>query len=393
MNLSIPPLIHRLILFPKQRPLGTLVAAFALGALWLTLRAHAKAAPISSPALTLPTVGVVPVVREDLGLEVTIPAEFRPYEEVSLHAKVAGYLEQMKVDIGDHVKEGQLLATLEVPELKDELASALAAEQRAGADYTNANLIYTRLTEVNKQHPNLVAPQDLDTAEAKALTASAAWSAAKAEAEKYRTLEDYTHIDAPFNGVITRRFADPGDLIQAGTSSDTQTKPLVRVSDNYRLRLDFPVSVTYVKDVRIGDPIEVHVESLGNKSFNGTIARCTERVEEDTRTMVAEAEVANPNLEIVPGMYARVVLKVERRPGALAVPVEAIAGDRNHSTVFMVNNSHEIEERSIKLGLETPAKYEVLAGLKQGDLVMIGSRSQVKPGEKVEAKLTEGLAR
>ena len=180
------------------------------------------------------------VTRQDLYNEVTFPAEFRPYVEVELHAKVSGYVREMKVDFGDRVKAGQLLATLEVPELHDELHNAIATQQKAEADYTNAHLIYMRLAAVNKDHPNLVAQQDLDTAEAKDRTTSAAIAATRADVEKYQTLVAYTRITAPFDGVVTKRYADPGALIQAGTTSDTQSMPLVRVSDNYLLRLDFP---------------------------------------------------------------------------------------------------------------------------------------------------------
>ncbi len=129
------------------------------------------------------------------------------------------------MDFGDKVKTGQLLATLEVPELKDELNSAVAAQQQAGADYTNAHLIYTRLAGVNHEHPNLVAQQDIDTAQAKDLATAAALASAKAEVEKYQTLFDYTQITAPFDGVVTARYADPGALIQAGTASDVQARP------------------------------------------------------------------------------------------------------------------------------------------------------------------------
>ena len=166
----------------------------------------------------------------------------------------------------------------------------------------------------------------------------------------------------------------------------------MRLSDNYRLRLDFPVSVAYVKDVRIGAPVEVRVESLVGKTFVGTISRCTQKVDEDTRTMITEIEVPNPDLELVPGMYATLVLKVQRHPQALTVPVEAVSTGRR-PTVYLVNNEQQIEERSVTLGLETPDQYEVLAGLKEGDLVMIGNRSQVHPGQKVEAKLRDSLAR
>ena len=152
-------------------------------------------------------------------------------------------------------KSSQLLATLEVPELHDQLHNAIAMQQRAEADYTNAHLIYQRLQQVNQEHPNLVAQQDLDTAEAKDGTAAAAIAAAKADVEKYQTLVNYTQITAPFDGVVTHRYADPGALIQAGTGSDTQALPLVRVSDNYHLRLDFPVSVKYVKDIHPGQSV------------------------------------------------------------------------------------------------------------------------------------------
>jgi RND family efflux transporter MFP subunit len=333
----------------------------------------------------LPVVAVATVDREDVYNEVTIPAEFRPYVEAELNAKVSGYLEKINVDFGDKVKAGQLLAVLEVPELKDELNSAIASQQRAEADYTNAHLIYTRLAGVNNEHPNLVAQQDIDTAQAKDSVSVAAVAAAKADVEKYQTLFGYTQITAPFDGVITWRSADPGALIQAGTSSDTQAKPLVRLSDNYLLRLDFPVSVKYVKDVHVGAPVAVRVESLGGKKFTGNITRFTERVNDATRTMITEMEVKNPDLEIVPGMYAQVVLKVEHHSQALAIPTEAVASEEK-STVYVVNQDNQIEERPVTLGLETPNCYEVTSGLKEGEKVMIGNHSQVRAGEKVEPK-------
>lgn len=358
-----------------------------LGILWATRHARAQSStPAENPAT--PTAGVAKVTREDLFKTVSISAEFRPYEEVKLHAKVSGYVNEMNVDFGDQVKAGQLIATLEVPELQDELANARAAEQKAAADYINAHLIYTRLQSVNQNHPNLVAEQDLDTARANDQTAAAAKAAAKAEFEKYQTLIGYTQITAPFAGVITRRYADPGTLIQAGTSSDTQALPLVQVSDNYRLRLDFPVTEDYVKDVRLGDTVEVQVDALGTNSFSGKVSRFTHEVDQTTRTMVTEVEVPNPDLKLMPGMYASVLLKVEKRPQTLAVPVEAVSGEKT-PTVYVVNRDNQIERRIVKLGLETPDKYEVLSGLHEGDLVVIGNRSGFQVGQKVEPKLIQ----
>jgi RND family efflux transporter MFP subunit len=373
------------------RIVGVMLLAAVSILVWRAFAVHASAQPVPAPAVHTLAVAAARVTCEDLCNEVTIPAEFRPYLKVELHAKVSGYVDKIDVDIGDQVKAGQLLARLEVPELRDELARAKAAEQRAQADYKDAHLVYTRLLAVDKAHPNLVAQQELDAAEAKDATATAAIAGAKADVDKYDTLLAYTHITAPFDGVITHRYADPGSLIQAGTASDTQSMPLVCLSDNYRLRLDFPVSVAYVKDIQLGDKLEVRVESRKDKPFMGTISRFTHKVDEDTRTMITEIEVPNPKLELVPGMYATVVLKVERRPHALAVPTEAISSDKK-PTVYLVNRNQEIEERTVKLGMETPGKYEVLAGLKEGDLVMIGNRSQVKPGQKVAPKVIGSLA-
>jgi len=135
----------------------------------------------------------------------------------------------------------------------------------------------------------------------------------------------------------------------------------------------------------LGDSVSVRVDSLGGKSFTGKITRFTDRVNEDTRTMITEIEVANPNLEIVPGMYAAVILKAEHRSQVLAIPTEAVASEKN-SVVDVVNQDNAIEEHAVTLGLETPTRYEVTAGLKEGDKVVIGSHTEVHAGEKVEPK-------
>ncbi len=141
----------------------------------------------------------------------------------------------------------------------------------------------------------------------------------------------------------------------------------------------------YVKDVHVGAPVTVRVDSLGNKTFTGRITRFTQKVSDATRTMITELEVKNPDLEIVPGMYALVVLKTERRTNTLAIPTEAVASQQK-STVDVVNPDNQIEEREVSTGLETPNRYEILSGLKEGEKVMIGDTSRVHPGEKVETK-------
>ncbi|MBP9902819.1 MAG: efflux RND transporter periplasmic adaptor subunit [Verrucomicrobiota bacterium] len=360
-------------------------------AMLLLLPIRRGRANASLDAVALPSVAVAKATRADLDTEMTIPAEFRPYAEVELHAKVSGFLQRIDVDIGDQVKAGQALATLEVPELQDELNNAMALKQRAEADYKNAHLAYTRLLTVDQGHPNLVAQQELDAAEAKDAIAAAAIAAAKAEMGKYQTLVAYTKITAPFAGVVTHRYADPGALIQSGTASQSQSLPLVRLSDIYRLRLDFPVSVDFVQSIQVGAAVDVRVESLGDRTFRGRVSRFTHQVDDQTRTMLAELEVNNPDLAIVPGMYAKVALKVAQRPLALAIPIEAVVAGKK-TVVNVVTAGNEIEERIVTLGLETATQYEVVSGLKEGDLVMLGNPGQLKPGQKVEAKLVSLIA-
>jgi RND family efflux transporter MFP subunit len=353
---------------------GVAVAAL-VAVVAVRLFARSAVLPEHGPA---PAVAVATVTRQDLARELTLQAEFRPYQEVELHAKVSGYLQQITVDFGDRVKAGELLATIEVPELQDELDQAVATEQRAEADYAEAHLENTRLLGVNRTQPNLIAQQELDTAAAKERTDAAAVAAAKADADKYRTLETYTRITAPFDGVVTARDADPGALIQTGGAS---AQTLVRLSENQLLRLDFPVSVTYADKVAVGDPVEIRLEGSSGL-LQAKIARFSRSIAMATRTMETEVEVPNPDLKLIPGMYATVLLQFDRRPGALALPIEAVA-NADTPTVYLVHRDQEIEERPVKLGLESPDAYEVLSGLQQGDRVVVGSRAGIQPGEKV----------
>ena len=381
MPMKLSPSTSRRLVASSASRCRSFAGSARTAVLWLLVNA---AMGRGSAAEAGPVVAVAAVTRQDLGKDLSVQAEFRAYQEVDLHAKVAGYLQQIAVDIGDRVRTGDLIATLEVPELKEDLTRGAAAVQRAEANYKEAHVNFTRLANVNRTQPALVAQQDVDGAEARDAAASAAVVEAQAELEKYRMLDGYTRITAPFDGVITKRYADPGALIQAGTSSSTQAMPLVRISQHDRLRLDFPIAMGYAPGVAAGDPIEIDLGD--NQALPGRIARFSRRIATDTRTMLAEAEVPNPDLKLIPGMYVTVRLKVDRRARALAVPVEAVAGTKEQ-IVYMIGSGQQIEERPVRLGIETPTQYEVLAGLQEGDLVLIGNRAQVQVGQKVTAKL------
>ncbi|HTS27982.1 MAG TPA: efflux RND transporter periplasmic adaptor subunit [Bryobacteraceae bacterium] len=374
-----------------------------------------------------PTVAVATVKAEDLSRALVLTAEFRPFQEVDVMAKVAGYIKQINVDVGDRVKEGELLATLEIPEMKDDLNRANAAVDRSSADVTHAedevrraesahniaHLSFQRLSAVSEKKPGLIAQQEIDEAQSKDLEAEAQVSAAKSalaaareqvhvnksDVEKVHTLMDYTRVTAPFTGVVTKRYADTGSMIQAGTASQTQAKPVVRLSQNSLLRLILPVPESAVPTVHIGQQVEVHVPSL-NRSFPGKVARFADKLALDTRTMDTEVDVPNPDLILIPGMYAEVNLTLIRRNRVLAVPVTAVdvsseeAGEATpgkasaKGQVMVITPNHRVEVRQILLGLETANHVEVLSGLNEGDMVVIGGRTGLQPGQEVRPKVT-----
>jgi len=229
-------------------------------------------------ASDVPTVAVAKVTTLDLSHALVLTAEFKPFQEVDLMAKVAGYVKKINVDVGDRVRQGQLLATLEIPEQADDLAKAKAGVDRANADVARArdelqraesaheiaHLSFTRLSQVAQQRPGLIAQQEIDDARGKDLVAEAQIAAAKsglnssqqqvdvdkADLAKVKTLIEYARVTAPFAGVITKRYADTGSMIQAGTASQTQAMPLVKLSENSLLRLILPVPESAVPDHR-----------------------------------------------------------------------------------------------------------------------------------------------
>jgi RND family efflux transporter MFP subunit len=345
----------------------------------------------------VPVVAVAAVDREDLAQSLNLSGEFRPYLQVGLHAKIAGYLQSISVDVGDEVKEGQTIAQLDVPEMLEELQKAKATlgenehdVTRAEAAHTDAKLAFDRLQEVVKEHPKLVAQQEVDTSQMREATSASALAAArqkveegKAEVARISALRGYMSIVAPFDGIVTKRSADPGALVQAGTSGTTQ--PVVNIVHDQVLRLTFPVPESNIEQVKVGAMVHVTVNASGEK-FDAKISRVTGNVDRATRTMLVECDVDNPNHRFRPGMIADVKLVTREAKNAVAVPVEAITmGEK--PTVMVVGADKKIARRAVQLGLTAPDKAEVLAGLTPGDQVVVGSRSGIQPGQLVSPRL------
>jgi RND family efflux transporter MFP subunit len=211
-----------------------------------------------------------------------------------------------------------------------------------------------------------------------------------AELQKVKTLADYIRVTAPFDGVITKRYADTGSMIQAGTSSSTQVMPLVRLSQNSLLRLILPVPESAVSTVHVGQQVEVRVPTL-NRSFPGRVARYADKLLSGTRTMDTEVDVPNPKLVLIPGMFAEVDLTLSHRHGVLSVPIPAVdlGSDPSSGQVAVVTPENRIEIRKVQLGLQDANSTEIRSGVRVGELVVTSNRSSLQAGQQVRPKLTD----
>jgi RND family efflux transporter MFP subunit len=367
-----------------------------------------------SAAQNAPATAVVRVVRRDLSNDMEIASEFEPYQEIEVYAKVSGYIQKLNINWGTRVKQGQVMAVLEIPELQQQLQQddatvhrsendlerAREQQNQAESSYKVAHLAYTRLADVQKSQPGLVAQQDIDASEGKDLEASAGVAAAKdalagaeqgllaakAALEKDKTMYAYSQITAPFDGVVTAINAYTGALLPAGTSSNIGSSALCRLSQNDLLRLVIPVPERAVSDIRLGETVSVKVSGLG-KTFPGKIARFSDQIDNQTRTMHTEVEVTNASYALIPGMYASVEIPLRTAAHVLAVPTQAVqSAGEGKGTVLLVNDGDRIEKRTVALGVQTATQVEITSGLQENDTVVFGSQGQYQAGQLITPK-------
>lgn len=317
----------------------------------------------------VPTVAVIRAIRRNLSQTTRLTSELEPYESVKLYAKEPGYLRDINVDYGSHVTAGETLATLELPEQEADLEGADAAYGLAKADYE-------RVASVNREEPGLIAQADIDKARAD-------YMMAQDRRQHASVVEGYSVISAPFDGVVTKRFVDPGALIEQGTTSST-AMPIVEVADTYRLRLVVETPESIVPLVRVGMPVTVQISATG-ETIPDRVARFSYDLHEDTRTMHTEVDVDNADLHIKPGMYATATFVLASKPDVLAVPTQAISNEGS-PTVWIVDSNDTLQRRVVSLGLQTPDYAEVKSGLSAGDRVFIGDRTAYTVGTKVVPK-------
>ena len=375
-----------------------------LATLFLIIRSHYGKRLADQPRAA----AVVAVERGNLASSLTVAGQFQPYQQVDLHAKVSGYIRWIKVDIGDRVRLGQVLALLEVPELQDQVEGAQAEVRHSQSDITRAqsevvsaestysavHAEYTRLEEASKERPGLIAEQELDDARAKDREAAAQVGVAKASLDamqqqlgvsnatrsRLETMSGYEQIVAPFTGVVTKRYADTGTLIQAGQENNTATLPVVQVAQSDLLRLRMPVPESDVPYIQAGGDVQVRVNAT-RRTFAGKIVRFSRALDTNTRTMLTEVDVPNHDLSLSPGMYAETTIQLQQKNDALILPAQAVVQNGDQSYVLVVDATNHVEKRTVTLGIQTSNRVEITSGLQAGDNVIAAGQTDYQPGE------------
>jgi membrane fusion protein (multidrug efflux system) len=343
----------------------------------------------------LKSVTAVKPIRRKAVQIISLPGDLVGYYEVSIHSKVTGYLTEIEVDKGDQVQQGQTLARLHIPELNHNL-------KRVEAQEAIDRLTYQRLRQVQRKDARLISQETVDIAKSR-------YAEAAATVGVLRQLRDYTNIIAPFDGVITGRFADPGQLIRAGGGdlgisglgmfvSPEATEgsgghltgggPILTMARIDKLRIYVYVPEEQVSLVRVGMPAIINVRAIPGRQFHGRVVRFTHALDLSTRTMLTEVDVANPSGELYPRMYADVTLTSESRE-ALELPPSAVGGlegqpvnQTHHGFVYLVRNGILIKQ-PVTTGISDGRYVEILSNLKANQLVAEFIDASLTPGEHI----------
>jgi RND family efflux transporter MFP subunit len=392
------------------------VVVVGLGVGGIVAGQHLAASPSPVPPTKVespPRIEVVRPRRVPVAQHIQTNATLAAFEEADIFAKVSGYLSDVGVDIGDHVKAGQVLAVIDIPEMEQELAEAkaqleskksLVESARRKLDRYKANIMLQNALLERRQELGAaghffsdraldevranaeIAKVDLSVGEANLTLAAHQVDVAAATVEKIKTLIAYQKIRAPFDGVVARRMVNRGDLVQAATTA-TRTTPAagslftVQRIDTIRVFCDIPEDD--VPHVRIGDPAIVKPSGFDGEAFTGSVTRFSERLDPETRNMRTEIDLSNPNERLYPGTYAEVSLEMNRRPDALTVPTAAVGSDGDGTFVYSITDNR-ITRLAVKTGLTDNRRIQVTAGLSEETPVVASIKVAPPPGTAVE---------
>ncbi|WP_091163065.1 efflux RND transporter periplasmic adaptor subunit [Mucilaginibacter sp. P25] len=327
-------------------------------------------------AVETPTVQIVPVTKGRLSSNITIPGELIPYQQVDLYAKTNSYVKKLLVDIGSEVKQGQLLAVLEAPEINSQLAAAQSRIKQFEAVYFASKATYDRLVSTSKT-PGTVSQNDLEQAEAKKNADEANIDAAKSGLKEVSANLAYLEIRAPFDGVITSRNVNLGAYVGPGGKS---TDPLFTVQDQGRLRLVVSVPEIYTGALSSKSEVNFTVRALPSQKFTAQVKRIAGALDEKLRAERLEMDVYNKDKKLLPHMFAEVSVPLPAGDSTYVVPKTAVATSTEKVFVIKVVD-HKAVWVDVKKGLSNGDSIEIFGGdLKPDDKLVKAASDEIRNG-------------
>jgi membrane fusion protein (multidrug efflux system) len=307
---------------------------------------------------------------------INLPGEVQPLFQVTLFAKVAGYLEKLTVDKGDYVKAGDLIAEIEVPELR-------ANRTRYQAELELAEAEYKQLSGPSGNRPGQASAMEAEEARNKTAVAKGRLAVAKANLEYTDSMLKYARITAPFAGAVTKRYVDPGAFIPAPNAADTpEAAAIINLTDFKTLRMQVAVPEIEVPHIKLGQPIRWTTDDLPGQHFDGTVTRCYWALDRATKTMLTEVQMPNPGGVLRPGMLVNARIGLEKKEGALLVPVAALVKEKANSFVFTVANG-KAKKAPVQVGFNDGTNVEIVDGIKPEDAVILVDHQILRDGQLV----------
>jgi RND family efflux transporter MFP subunit len=341
-----------------------------------------KALADTTEKLAVPTVSVIHPTPEAGQEDLVLPSTLQAYVESPIYARTTGYLKKWYHDIGTRVKQGELLADIDTPEVDQQLSQARADLNTAMANENLSKITAARYLELIKTDG--VSKQEVDNAQGDYAAKQASVASAQANVRRLEELESFKHIYAPFSGVITRRNIDIGNLINAGNGGAAQELFFLAQTDPIRAYISVPEA--YASAVRTGTGAFLELTQYPGQRFEGQVVRSADAIDLATRTLNTEVDMPNKNGQLLPGGYAQVHLQVKVTGERLQVPVNALLFRSEGLRVVVVDDQHKTRLQALTIGRDYGTTLEVLQGLKADDWIVLNPGDSLEEGVTVNVK-------
>jgi len=355
-----------------------LVAAVGAAAWGVSARTKALTAVTNETReMAVPTIAVAAPEQASPQQEIVLPGTMQAFADAGVYARVNGYLKRWTADIGTHVKKGQLLAEIDTPELDQQLLQARADLATAQANTRLASTTADRYRDLIKS--DSVSRQDLDNANGNLEAKQAAEESAKANVARLEQLQAFRRIEAPFDGVVTARNTDVGQLIDSGSNA----KELFHVASMNQLRVFINVPEVYSRAATPGLTAEISLREFPDKRFTGRLVRTSNSIDVSSRTLLTEIDIENKNGQLLAGSYAEVHLKLPTPATTMKLPVDALIFKGDGLQVAIVDSANRVKMVSVTSGRDFGDSVEILAGLNGHERVVMNPPDSLSEGQTV----------